>query len=133
MRWALLSRWGISMLASGYTEGCTTAAMDGVAENGHLKSVTWLYTLRKEGCTHEAMDLVAIKGHLNVVKWLHRHRSEGCSHEAMIDAAIGNHVHVIEWLHLNRQKIALLQLLIRLHCMARFKPHSFFPGCEMNR
>ena len=59
-------------------EGCTTAAMDMAASNGHLEVVEWLHenrTDRREGCRQYAMDMAASNGYLDVMKWLHLHYS----------------------------------------------------------
>lgn len=67
--------------------GCTRAAMNDAAANGHLNVVRWLHDNRTEGCTTAAMDLAAANGHLEVVQWLHDNRSEGCTTDAIDDAA----------------------------------------------
>ncbi|KAE8990066.1 hypothetical protein PR003_g24627 [Phytophthora rubi] len=48
--------------------GCTAAAMDGAAANGHMDVVQWLHHNRNEGCTMDAMDSAAGNGHLDMVK-----------------------------------------------------------------
>ena len=73
--WKLLN----GSLHENRTEGCSTFAMNGAAENGHLEVVKWLHENRTEGCTTYAMDFAVEKGHLEVVKWLHENRTEGCT------------------------------------------------------
>ncbi|KAG3147083.1 hypothetical protein PI124_g13918 [Phytophthora idaei] len=51
--------------------GCTTAAMDGAAANGHLRDLRWLLENESEGCTTEAMDRAARNGPFEVVQWLY--------------------------------------------------------------
>ncbi|KAE9087782.1 hypothetical protein PF007_g20240 [Phytophthora fragariae] len=79
--------------------GCTAAAMDGAAANGHMDVVQWLHRNRNEGCTMDAMDSAAGNGHLDMVKWLHEHTKMGCTTKAMDAAARGGHLEVVKWLH----------------------------------
>lgn len=56
--------------------GCSAAAMDGAAANGHLDIVRWLHEHRSEGCTSDAMDAAGANGHLYVVRWIYYNRGE---------------------------------------------------------
>ena len=42
--------------------------MDGAAGGGHLDVVRWLATNRLEGCSQAAFDMAAAEGHLHVIK-----------------------------------------------------------------
>ena len=42
--------------------------MDGAAGGGHLDVVRWLATNRVEGCSQAAFDMAAAEGHLHVIK-----------------------------------------------------------------
>ncbi|KAJ3412273.1 hypothetical protein HDV05_001032 [Chytridiales sp. JEL 0842] len=84
------------------TKGCTVAAMDGAAKNGHLHVVKFLHKRNIEGCTKDAMNGAAANGHLNVVKFLHENRSEGCTVAAMNGAAKNGHLAIVRFLHENR-------------------------------
>ncbi|KAG4049431.1 hypothetical protein PC123_g15276, partial [Phytophthora cactorum] len=86
------------------SEGCTTAAMDGAANEGHLEAVKWLHLNRSEGCTSAAMDGAAASGALEVVTWLHRNWSEGCTTAAMDGAARVGDLRMIRWLHEHRSE-----------------------------
>jgi len=80
------------------SEGCTSAALDEAASNGHLEMVQWLHAFRSEGCTLDAMDGAAGNGHFQLLKWLHENRSEGCS-TCAIDLAGGiGRLDIIDWL-----------------------------------
>lgn len=79
--------------------GCTTAAMDGAAANGHMEVVQWLHQNRNEGCTMDAMNAAAANGHLDMVKWLLEHTKVGCTMKAMDGAARGGHLEVVKWRH----------------------------------
>lgn len=47
--------------------------MDGAAGGGHLHVVRWLATNRSEGCSQAAFDMAAAEGHLHVMKvWKRR-------------------------------------------------------------
>ncbi|EGZ14440.1 hypothetical protein PHYSODRAFT_332827 [Phytophthora sojae] len=88
----MLVRW----LSENRSEGCTSAAMDGAAGNGHLEVVQWLHSNTQAGCTTIAMDSAAQNGHLKVVKWLHEHRSEGCTGHAMDKTAEKGFLEVVK-------------------------------------
>jgi hypothetical protein len=85
-------------------EGCTTGAMNGAAEHGHLEVIKWLHINRQEGCTTNAMNCATRNGHLDIIKWLHENRTEGCTTIVMNKAAIQDHLEVVKWLHVNRQE-----------------------------
>lgn len=42
--------------------------MDGAAGGGHLKMVQWLAKHRREGCSSAAFDMAAAEGHLNIIE-----------------------------------------------------------------
>ncbi|KAG1685609.1 hypothetical protein DVH05_007907 [Phytophthora capsici] len=92
----------VQWLHANCSQGCTTSAMDLAAYNGYLETVKWLHANRKEGCTTDAMDGAAASGHLHVVKWLHEHTDGGCTTDAMDNAASGGHFELLKWLHENR-------------------------------
>lgn len=58
------------------TEGCTTDAMDLVAERGHLEIVQFLHNRGNEEWTTDAMGMSAYHGYLDNVKILHENRTE---------------------------------------------------------
>ncbi|KAK1928739.1 hypothetical protein P3T76_015842 [Phytophthora citrophthora] len=51
-----------------------------------LHTVVWLHQNRSEGCTTAAMDGAATNGHLEMVKWLNENRTEGCTTAAMTES-----------------------------------------------
>ncbi|KAF0682801.1 Aste57867_25100 [Aphanomyces stellatus] len=75
-----------AMLVRDATGGCSTAAMDGAAANGHLATVQFLHTHRTEGCSDVAMRMAAANGHLDTALFLAHHRDEGCVVDALNDA-----------------------------------------------
>lgn len=42
--------------------------MDGAAGGGHLEVLRWLAANRREGCSQAAFDMAAAEGHLLVIK-----------------------------------------------------------------
>ncbi|TYZ58503.1 hypothetical protein PybrP1_010462 [[Pythium] brassicae (nom. inval.)] len=74
----------------------STQAINGAAENGHLKIVKWLHEHRSEGCSTYTMDRAASNGRLEIVQWLHANRTEGCTTVAMDKAARNGHFEVVK-------------------------------------
>lgn len=85
----------VKWLHANRTEGCTTAAMDGVAS---FEMVAWLHENRSEGCTTLAMDNAAEKGDLETLVYLHKYRTEGCTVSAAHVAHCRDSVDVLRWL-----------------------------------
>jgi len=79
-------------------EGCTKAAMDSAATNGHFEIVKFLHENRTEGCSTDAMDFAAMNGHSEIVKFLAENRTEGCL-DAMDLATENGHLNLAEWLY----------------------------------
>jgi len=59
------------------SEGCTTEAMEGAAENGFLSVIEWLHTNRSEGCTKKAMEMAKENGFGYALEWLLKQHSTG--------------------------------------------------------
>ncbi|OQR89583.1 hypothetical protein THRCLA_22667 [Thraustotheca clavata] len=58
------------------TNGCSTEAMDGAANNGHLDIVQFIHENRFEGCTPNALYGDIQNGYPNIVEYLLTHRQE---------------------------------------------------------
>ncbi|TMW57955.1 hypothetical protein Poli38472_013429 [Pythium oligandrum] len=76
------------------TSKCTTRAMDGAAEEGHMQVVRYLHQ-RDAPCTRRAIDLSARNGHFEIVQYLLLNRQEGCSPFALFWACARGHVEVV--------------------------------------
>ncbi|KAE8977802.1 hypothetical protein PF011_g23501 [Phytophthora fragariae] len=104
-------------------EGCTTAAMDNAARNGHFEVVKFLYENRSEYCTAMAGESrsvavlaflkknnclrsrlpktteAATRGDLDLLQWLYAHDRRHFGYEAVVDEARErNHFHLLRWL-----------------------------------
>jgi hypothetical protein len=99
--------------------------MDGAAAKGHL-DVKWLHANRSEGCTSAAMDGVArrayhepgspgnasycfvdkrpdsfVEAQITMLEWLRTNRTEGCTSEAIDWASRSRNLTVLQWLRTN--------------------------------
>ncbi|OQR88738.1 hypothetical protein THRCLA_22804 [Thraustotheca clavata] len=119
------------------TKGCTTAAMDYAAENGHLNVVRflhenrsedaqlmrWTWLLKREShfwdvvkylvyirtdiCTTMILAIAAEYGHLDVVRYLDEKHSIGFGYYAIDKAAMNGHLEIIQYLV--HKKLQILQ------------------------
>ncbi|TMW65432.1 hypothetical protein Poli38472_008074 [Pythium oligandrum] len=76
---------------------CSSTAMDGAAEEGHLQIVQYL-TERNAPSSRRAMDFAARNGHVDIVRYLGSHRQEGCSPYALLWASACGHTDVVQYL-----------------------------------
>lgn len=60
--------------------------------------IEWLHDNRQEGCTQAAADWAASNGHIRVLRWLVRKRGVGFSPRAMDWATKNGHSEVVTFL-----------------------------------
>ncbi|KAF1321154.1 Alpha- and gamma-adaptin-binding protein p34, partial [Globisporangium splendens] len=74
--------------------------MDIAAAHGQLETLQWLQTLPENpGCTRAAIENAARNGHVNVVVWLQHHAPVQQSSVAIVNAIECGHLEVVRFLH----------------------------------